>query len=74
MNFSASQVTNVTRAVSPLVVLLKGGSYAWIEKGIGHILHPASGRWSPLVDAEGLGGHVLTASQVVALVAAYGRP
>lgn len=74
LNMSSAQVANVTRAVSPLVVLLKGGAYAYIVNGLGFILHPASGKWSPLVDAEGIGGHVLTASQVAALVAAYGRP
>ena len=74
LNMSSSQVANVTRAVSPLVVMLKGGAYAYIVNGIGFLLHPSSGRWTPLVDAEGIGGNVLTASQVVALVAAYGRP
>lgn len=74
LNFSSERVAAVARSVSPLVVLLKGGSYCWVERGIGHILHPAQGAWTPLVDAEGIGGHVLTASQVVALVAAYGRP
>lgn len=74
LNLSSERVAAVVRSVSPLVVLLKGGSYAWIQSGIGHILHPAQGTWTPLVDAEGIGGHVLNAGQVDALAAAYGRP
>jgi hypothetical protein len=58
----------------PLVVELNRGWYAWIHRGIGHTLCAATGQWAPLVDAVGIGGRVLTTSQVVALVAAYGRP
>lgn len=69
-----SATLHVTTVRPPLVVDLGRGYFAWIEKGHGFTLSAASGQWQPMVDAEGLGGHVLTASQVVALVAAYGRP
>ena len=75
LNMSSAQVANVTRAVSPLVVDIGRGVYAWIQGGIGFSLDTrATATWHPLVDAVGLGGHVLTSSQVVALVARYGRP
>lgn len=71
---AALNLGTVTRALPPLVVALKGGSYAWIQHGHGFLLHACSGAWVPLVDAEGIGGHVLKAAQVAALVATYGRP
>ena len=58
----------------PLVVEIAAGTYAYIHRGIGHVLHVETGQWVPIVDAVGIGGRVLTRSQVVALVAAYGRP
>lgn len=60
--------------MTPLVVALKGGSYAWIERGHGHLLHPGPRQWVPLVDAEGIGGRVLLSSEVELLVATFGRP
>lgn len=75
LHLSDSRVQAVSRSVSPLVVDIGRGCYAWIQDGFGFTLDTrASGRWQPLVDAIGLGGHVLNAGQVTALVAAYGRP
>ena len=65
---------NITRTHPPLVVDIGRGYYAWVENGLGFTLSVASGRWQPLVDGSGIGGHVLKAPQVAALVAAYGRP
>jgi hypothetical protein len=75
LNLSASRVAAVSRAVSPLVVDVGNGCYAWIQDGLGFTLNTrASAQWVPMTDCVGIGGHVLTASQVTALVAAYGRP
>lgn len=71
---NASASLQVTRVLPPLVVDLGRGYYAWVERGHGFTLSTASGQWQLMVDAEGLGGTVLTASQVLALVTAYGRP
>jgi hypothetical protein len=61
--------------VSPLVVDVGHGMYAWIQRGLGFTLNTrASAQWVPMVDCVGIGGHLLTASQVTALVAAYGKP
>lgn len=65
----------VTRAMPPLVAAPGRGWYAWVQDGRGFTLDTrGAAQWQPMTDAPGLGGHVLTASQVVALVAAHGRP
>ncbi len=75
LNLSSERVAAVSRSVSPLVVDVGHGCYAWIQHGHGFTLNTrGSAQWVPMVDCVGIGGHVLTASQVVALVAAYGRP
>ncbi|MDP2270894.1 MAG: hypothetical protein Q8K32_09200 [Archangium sp.] len=70
----ASKAVTLTTPRPPLVVALKGGSYAWIHQGHGFLLHRMTRVWAPLVDAEGIGGTVLDASEVAALVAEFGRP
>jgi hypothetical protein len=74
-SLSPTRITSLTRAVSPLVVDVGHGMYAWIQNGHGFTLNTrGSAQWVPMVDCVGIGGHVLTASQVTALVAAYGKP
>lgn len=63
----------VERAPRPLVVELAPYRYAWVEAGIGHRWSVVTG-WQPLDGAEGLGGRVLHAGEVAALVAQIGRP
>ncbi len=72
LNVSGKAVVLTSRP--PLVVALKGGSYAWIHMGHGFLLHRMTRVWAPLVDAEGIGGTVLDSSEVAALVAEFGRP
>ncbi len=63
------------RSVSPLVVDVGPGCYEWVQSGLRFSLNTrAAGMWHVTPDAVGLGGRVLSASQVDALVAAYGRP
>lgn len=73
LNVSSKPVT-VTRALPPLVVDVGNGAFAWIEKGHGFLLHTAVGQWHPLTDAPGIGGTVLKADQVAALVLSFGSP
>ena len=73
LNVTSRPIT-VTRVLPPFVVLLKGGSVAWIEHGIGFLCHVGASQWVPLVDAEGVGGQVMTAAEVAAFVATHGRP
>lgn len=74
MNALNVPAPEVTRAHPPLVADMGQGYFLWVEKGLGFTLCTAVGQWHPLADGEGIGGKVLTDSQVVALVAAYGRP
>ncbi|HAM59867.1 MAG TPA: hypothetical protein DCQ64_32425 [Candidatus Rokubacteria bacterium] len=72
---SASLNGEVKRALPPIVVDLGRGCYAWIGGGHGFILDTrGSGVWQPMADVPHFGGHVLTASRVASLAAAYGRP
>lgn len=64
----------VLRQLPPLVVELRHGAYAWVENGLGFILHAATGRWHPITDATEIGGHVLTPAQVARVVLHHGRP
>lgn len=64
---------NIQRAVSPLVAEVGKGQYLWVQDGFGFLLHATAGAWHPITHAFH-GGKVLNESQVVALVAAYGRP
>ncbi|MDP2271233.1 MAG: hypothetical protein Q8K32_10915 [Archangium sp.] len=70
----ASKAVTLATPRPPLVVALKGGSYAWIHQGHGFLLHRMTRQWAPLVDAEGIGGQVLSSAEVAELVATYGRP
>jgi len=75
LNLSSERVAAVSRSVSPLVVDVGHGCYAWVERALGFTLDTRTGgTWQPMVDCVGIGGRVLTASQVDALVKAYGRP
>lgn len=57
----------------PLVYQVRDGLYGWVENGLGWTLDVrGSGTWKRM-DAP-LCGHVLSESQVVALVATFGRP
>jgi len=71
---SAINLSAVISTLPPLVVAIGRGAYAWIENGLGFLLHSGSRQWVPLVDAEGLGGVVLRADEVTELVAEFGRP
>lgn len=72
LNVSAS---DVRRAPPPLVWQGKSGVVVWVEHGIGHVKLRGSRRWVPIADVEvELSGRVLTSSEVVALVAEFGRP
>lgn len=64
---------SILRECPPLVVDLGRGFVAWIERGIGWTCGP-SGQWVPMVDAEGIGGRVLTSAQIAELVLRVGRP
>lgn len=66
----------VLRLLPPLVVDLGRGSIAWIENGIGFVLHQGAAHWQPLTDATdlGIGGHVLSPAQVARVVLQHGRP
>ena len=64
----------LTPIAPPLVVEIGRGTYAYIHHGTGHLLCVATGQWTPMVDVVGIGGSVLTSSQVLALVETYGRP
>lgn len=57
----------------PLVVELREGAHAWIEDGMGWLCLPG-GKWQPIVDAEGIGGRVLSAQEVWVLTMEIGRP
>ena len=64
----------VIPAPPPLVVDLRGGKYAWVERGYGFTLDVrGSGVWIAIV-GELRGGTVLKPSQVAALVATFGKP
>lgn len=66
---------DVRPAPHPLVWMGKSGVVVWVERGVGHVLTRGSRRWVPIADVEvELSGRVLTAAEVVALVAEFGRP
>lgn len=63
----------------PLVVDLspwksKDKSWAWIRNGTGHVLAESDGRWWPISEAPGIGGRVLSETDVAELVARFGTP
>jgi hypothetical protein len=75
LNLSSERVAVVARSVSPLVVDVGHGCYEWVQSGLRFSLDTrAAGTWHVTPDAVGLGGRVLTVSQVDALVAVFGRP
>lgn len=62
----------MTSPLPPLVVHVGNGVFVWVQNGRGWLLR--DGKWVRLSDAPGLGGWVLSASQIDELVAATGRP
>lgn len=73
LNVTSRPIT-VTRVLPPLVADMGQGYFLWVEGGRGFTLCTAVGHWHPLADGEGIGGTVLKAEQVAALVAEFGRP
>lgn len=65
----AEKKTDVARA---LVVVVGGGTYVWIENGIGWTL--VGGDWLPLTEAPGIGGWVVRPEELQEIVGRYGRP
>lgn len=66
---------NETNSVKPLVVRCGVPGFrtvVWVENGHGFIL--LDGKWIPLTDAPGLGGQVLTDSDVRDVVSEFGFP
>lgn len=61
--------------MSPLVVDVGGNVVIWVQGGRGWVLRP-DGAWLPLETdaAPGLGGSVLSKSEVSRLVQQRGRP
>lgn len=63
---------------APLVVAVRVSTLrdvqVWVEHGRGWLLDPIAARWVELTEAPGLGGRVLTRSEVDALAAKHGRP
>lgn len=70
---AVSLAVTAERPLPPLVVELAPHRYAWVQHGIGHRWSVVTG-WQPLDGAEGLGGRVMHAGEVAALVAQIGRP
>lgn len=62
-------------APPPLVVRIGASTWAWIERGV--LWLTSGGPWALVADyqpAPGIGGRVLTESEVAALVQRVGRP